>query len=302
MSIVLAVIISLAVLLAGFVLFKASRRMITERLLVQRRLSMKSGSVSDARLLSMRFADLFNDQARIDSHFAKDNELAVAMWQAGFRGSNQRAIVFGIQVILPLLVAFITSIWVLFSGITQNVLMVAGMIIIGSLLIPKRFIVSRAQTRMKLLDEELSLFMQMLRILFDAGLAVEQSLRVLVEDGKTVLPVTASELETVLWRSQQGLSLEEELNKAAAALNLANFTDITVILRQMLTQGGSARASLAKLIDVMDSRRLTDMQEKVNKLSGKMTLVMVVFFFPALIILVAGPGVISIGKTLSGAG
>lgn len=276
------------------------RRRLTERRLIERRLSLKAGSQGDAKLLAMRFADIFNDEERIRQHLAKDSELARAMWQAGFRSSNQRAILFGVQVVLPLGTAVIVALWVLGQGMSQNVLMTAAAVIILSILMPKRFVVGRAEKRLRNLNDELSLFMQMLRILFDAGLAVEQALRVLVDEAGNVLPETVKELAPILWRSDQGLSLEEELQTAAQGMDDPGFTDVCVVLRQMLKQGGSARASLAKMIEVMDSRRLTDMQEKVSKLSAKMTVVMVVFFFPALIILIAGPGLIAIGNTLGG--
>jgi len=42
------------------------------------------------------------------------------------------------------------------------------------------------------------------------------------------------------------------------------------------------------------------LREKVGKLSGKMTVVMVVFLFPALMIFVAGPGVMALAAALGG--
>ncbi|MEL0028506.1 MAG: type II secretion system F family protein, partial [Perlucidibaca sp.] len=183
-------------------------------------------------------------------------------------------------------------------GYTENGLLTGVSVVIICVLLPKRVINSKAESRLRIVDDELSLFVQMLRILFDAGLAVEQALRVLVNEAGHVLPELVKELQPILRRAEQGLDLENELGAAAAALDHTGFTDVTVIIRQMLKQGGSARASLSKLIEVMEARRLTDMQEKVSKLSAKMTVVMIVFFFPALIILLAGPGFISIGDAM----
>lgn len=273
-------------------------RIAGERRLVERRMSIRGNAREDARLLSMRFADLFDDQERIRKHIEKDSELALAMWRAGYRSAAQRATLYGVQVILPIVAMVLTGLWIMIHGYTQNGLLIGVSIVIVSVLMPKRVINSRAVDRLKRIDDELSLFVQMLRILFDAGLAVEQALRVMASEAKLVLPELVLELEPVLRRAERGLDLENELGGAAAALDHANFTDVTVIIRQMLKQGGSARASLTKLIEVMESRRLTDMQEKVSKLTARMTVVMVVFFFPALVILLAGPGFISIGDAM----
>ena len=290
------VIFLLVVLAAGIVIWLVTRAA-AEKRLVERRMSAR-GQHEDAKLLSMRFADLFDDQERIRKHIEKDGELALAMWRAGYRSSVQRATVYGVQVILPLVAIALAGLWILIHGYSQNALLVGVSVVIVCVLLPKRVINSRAEARIKRVDDELSLFVQMLRILFDAGLAVEQALRVMVNEAEHVLPELVMELRPILRRAEQGLDLENELGAAAAALDHIGFTDVTVIVRQMLKQGGSARASLSMLIEVMEARRLTDMQEKVSKLSAKMTVVMIVFFFPALVILLAGPGFISIGDAM----
>lgn len=272
-------------------------RVAAERRLVERRMTAR-GNHEDAKLLSMRFAELFDDQERIRKHIEKDSELALAMWRAGYRSAAQRATLYGVQVVLPLVALVLTGLWMLLHGYTENGLLTGVSVVIICVLLPKRVINSKAESRLRIVDDELSLFVQMLRILFDAGLAVEQALRVLVNEAGHVLPELVKELQPILRRAEQGLDLENELGAAAAALDHTGFTDVTVIIRQMLKQGGSARASLSKLIEVMEARRLTDMQEKVSKLSAKMTVVMIVFFFPALIILLAGPGFISIGDAM----
>lgn len=291
-------VLFLVILLAVGISVWIFSRIAGERRLVERRMTIRGNSREDARLLSMRFADLFDDQERIRKHIENDNELALAMWRAGYRSAAQRATLYGVQVVLPIVAMALTGLWILIHGYTQNGLLIGISIVIVSVLMPKRVINGRAMDRLKRIDDELSLFVQMLRILFDAGLAVEQALRVMSNEAKLVLPELVLELEPILRRAEQGLDLENELGGAAAALDHANFTDVTVIIRQMLKQGGSARASLTKLIEVMESRRLTDMQEKVSKLTARMTVVMVVFFFPALVILLAGPGFISIGDAM----
>lgn len=281
--------------LVGYVIY----RQMQERRLVERRLSLNPSGKDDALLFSNRLADVFNDQERIRKYLEKDSELALAVWRAGFRTHQQRALMFALVAILPLVLATAAALLLLTVGTDgNNLLYAAGMAILGFLL-PKKLIVGRAEARMKRLSDELSLFMQMLRILFDSGLAVEQALRVLVIEGRKVLPELGYELDTALRRAEQGLSLESELQTTAAALDHPEFTDIVVVLRQMLTQGGSAKSSLTKMIEVMNGKRLTDLQEKVSKLSAKMTIVMVVFFFPALVILIAGPGFISLADAFS---
>jgi len=291
-------VIFLLIVAAAAVAIWLAMRIAAERRLVERRLTTRGNAKEDARLLSLRFSELFDDQERIRKHINKDSELALAMHRAGYRSAAQRAMLYGVQVVLPLVAVALTGLWVLIHGYSQNSLLIGVSIVILSVLAPKRVINSKAETRLKLIDDELSLFIQMLRILFDAGLAVEQALRVMAKESDAILPEMVFELTPILRRAEQGLDLESELGSSAEALDHIGYTDVMVIVRQMIKQGGSARASLTKLIEVMESRRLTDLQEKVSKLTAKMTVVMVVFFFPALLILLAGPGFISIGDAM----
>ncbi|MNC72975.1 hypothetical protein D3C75_1241030 [compost metagenome] len=56
--------------------------------------------------------------------------------------------------------------------------------------------------------------------------------------------------------------------------------------------------SLLALKDLLDDRRLTRMQERVSKMSAKMSAVMMVFLFPALLIVLAGPGFSALTRAL----
>ena len=59
------------------------------------------------------------------------------------------------------------------------------------------------------------------------------------------------------------------------------FTDTCVILQQLIHQGGGAMKSLLTLKALLDDRRLTRLQEYISKMSAKMSVVMMLFLFPA---------------------
>lgn len=54
--------------------------------------------------------------------------------------------------------------------------------------------------------------------------------------------------------------------------------------------------SLQALKNLLDDRRLTRMQEYISKMSAKMSVVMMLFLFPALLIVLAGPSFIAIAR------
>ncbi len=86
------------------------------------------------------------------------------------------------------------------------------------------------------------------------------------------------------------------------ALDVAELNAVLAVLRQVDRYGGELREPLMDALAVVEERRQLSLREKVNELSGRMTVVMVMFFFPALLIFVAGPAFLSIIRALGGNG
>ncbi|MNY56891.1 hypothetical protein D3C86_1930170 [compost metagenome] len=55
--------------------------------------------------------------------------------------------------------------------------------------------------------------------------------------------------------------------------------------------------SLLALKQLLDDRRLTRLQEYISKMSAKMSVVMMLFLFPALLIVLAGPGFTALARS-----
>jgi tight adherence protein C len=166
-------------------------------------------------------------------------------------------------------------------------------------LLPKRVLAAAAKHRQQAIAKEISTFIPLLRILFESGMAVEQSLRVLGNEAQRLLPHLTHELRLILARVDSGLELGEELGKTVHVLEVDEFTDTCIILQQLIQQGGGAMKSLLALKQLLDDRRLTRLQEYISKMSAKMSVVMMVFLFPALLIVLGGPAFIGIARALS---
>lgn len=230
-----------------------------------------------------------------------DEEVAVMLSQAGVHSKSARSLYYTVSVLAPfVLVAVFLLAHALMSPGFKNPLLLAIMVAIVGVLLPKRILSYVAEKRRQEMSQELPVFVQTLRILFDSGLAVEQALRVITAEARRVFPHVATELDRALQRAATGLDLADELGHIAEGLHVEEFTDTVSILRQMIRQGGSARTSLLNLQKMIEDRQLTALQEKVAKLSAKMAIVMILFLFPALFILLAAPGFMALTRALVG--
>lgn len=229
-----------------------------------------------------------------------DGETRVLLDRIGWRRTRQRSLFAALQIGVPLcalVIAVLVEHFVYPDSKTPWVLPVFALGI--GYLLPKRILAYVAARRQEQIADEVSSFIPLLRILFDSGLAVEQSLRILGTEGRQLLPVLSQELQLILMRVDSGLALAPELEKTAKLLSVDEFNDTCVILQQLLTQGGGAMKSLLALKQLLDDRRLTRLQERISKMSGKMSVVMMVFLFPALLIVLAGPGLTALARAFS---
>lgn len=240
-----------------------------------------------------------------DSRFGQrsvsmDSETQTLLNRLGWRRASQRSLYAASQIGLPIVLVFVVLFLeeLFFYDATNKWLLPVLSIGMGYLL-PKRLLAFAAQRRQRIVASEISTFIPLLRILFESGMAVEQALRVLGSEAQKLLPELTHELRLILARVDSGLELGQELHKAAAVLAVDEFTDTCVILQQLIQQGGGAMKSLLALKQLLDDRRLTRQQEFISKMSAKMSVVMMLFLFPALLIVLAGPGFTAIARAFA---
>ena len=292
----MALILSALMLLAAAVLLLANlaRQRRNERQVVQR---LQGQMIRESRIGS--WLRLLGDTPLGQRTVSLDNETQLLLNRIGWRRASKRSLFAACQIGVPAAALGITIVLqVVFFPDVEHAL-IAPMFALGAgYLLPKRLLAAAAARRQKQIVVEISTFIPLLRILFESGLAVEQSLRVLSNEGKELLPVLSSEINLILNRVDSGLELGEELRKTAVLLAVDEFSDTCVILNQLIQQGGGAMKSLLSLKQLIDDRRLTRLQEYISKLSAKMSVVMMVFLFPALLIVLAGPGFTAISRAL----
>ncbi len=245
--------------------------------------------------------DTFSHRALRSDNKYFDSEALQLLNQLGWRSARQRTIFLIVQITLPLALLLVVLLVQSFSDqqSNSNLSWLIPIFALGvGYLIPKRVIAKAAKSRQERLAVEVSTMIPLLRMLFEVGMTVEQALRVLTDGGEKILPEMRRELKHVLLRVDAGLDLGRELREAAFLMQVDELSDCFTILEQLLQQGGGGMSSLLSLKELLDDRRMTTLQERVSKMSAKMSIVMMVFLFPALLIVLAGPGFIAIIQAL----
>ncbi|MDY7219525.1 type II secretion system F family protein [Denitrificimonas sp. JX-1] len=279
---------------AGLLLYFYFQTQYRNRAIVQR-LGQETGTAR--RELLRNF-----DEGGLAAHIKSlDAEVGQYLNIMGWRQAKQRSIFYLGQVAFTVACLGVAVIFVSTKG-EGGLLLAVLFALAAGFLLPKMWLRKKAEARQANLVTEVSTLIPLLRSLFEVGLTVEQALRVITYEAQSILPEFTFELKWVLARVDAGLDLGSELRAVAELLDVEEVTDTFAILEQLITQGGGAMNSLLNLKNLVDERRLTALEELVSKLSAKMSMVMLTFLFPALLIVLAGPGFIAIIKALGDMG
>ncbi|MFC6671233.1 type II secretion system F family protein [Marinobacterium aestuariivivens] len=181
-------------------------------------------------------------------------------------------------------------------------LLVQTFALAGGGLVLMRWLRWRVAARAAEIDEELLLVLQVMRILWEVGMSLESMLRILSRELDSLTPEVVRELRVVQAKIESGESRERALGDIARLSVSEGLQDLMLLLTQVSETGGGMSGSLADLSELLADRRRTRLQEKVSKLSGRMSAVMMLLLFPALLLVLAGPGFLALIQALERVG
>lgn len=311
--------IALALLLLGTGLMLRAARQGRSRQVVDRAVASREGRraqqvaqipTAEGRLeAAKRLAKTMGErleQGRFgDSLIAAEDRKLVDM--CGFADAGRARSLF-VLARAALAVALPLAAWLLLDGrsvLNQPVLTQAVGVFAGFALgwmLPKWILGSRARRRRKAAVEELPLLIDLLRLLQGVGLSMDQSLHILVNEFREVLPVLAHELGAATDQYARGRTREQSLARLMNAFDNDDLNAICRLIVQVDRHGGAVQEPLNRFGERVRERRKLELKEKVARVTVKMTAVMVVTLLPALLIVTGGAGMLAVMRGLSRVG
>lgn len=273
--------------------------------------------------VSRRFAEALKDQGmHLKSHVWLEREDGKARWlnrlerfssgeleemqrllvQAGWGNQSTRLYMLAAAWVGPLASGLLAGMYAGMAGkegteVLSYMLFGFALVFVGM----RRVLRWRAAQRRRAIRGEVVTLLHLLRMLFDAGLSLEHTLQVIDQQARSLIPNMAAELGVALARIKAGQDRADALSDMAAPLEVPELSDTVAMLKQVTRYGGNVRDALVEYTKLVEQRQISELREYVSKLSAKMTVVMVVFLFPALMIFIAGPGFIGLASALKGA-
>ena len=227
---------------------------------------------------------------------SKENLL---MNRAGFRDPQAILIIRGFKLLFP--IALLALVY--FTGIYRSnpYMYLPGALLVGYVM-PDFWLTWQVRRRQMRLRRSLPDALDLLVICVEAGLGLDQALMKVSQDLRITHKELSDEFQLVNLEMRVGKTRIEALHELARRTGLDDIKSLVAMLVQTERFGTSIAQSLRVYSDDMRVRRRQRAEEMSAKTSVKMVPVLVFFIFPALMVVILGPGVITIMKHFSSTG
>jgi tight adherence protein C len=225
----------------------------------------------------------------------KASQNQIILTRAGYRSENGPLALNGARLFFCILL-LVVAMWTGLSRINPiAILMMMGFL---GWMTPELWLISRTKARQKRLRLSLPDAMDLMVICVEVGLGLDQALLKVADEMAIVHPELSAELNLVSLEMRVGKTRIDALRDLAHRTGLDDIKALVAILAQTDRFGTSIVQSLRTFSDELRTKRRQRAEEMSAKVSVKMVPVLVFFIFPALLLVILGPSVIIVRKTL----
>ncbi|MBO9601090.1 MAG: type II secretion system F family protein [Novosphingobium sp.] len=159
----------------------------------------------------------------------------------------------------------------------------------------------RAGKRERRLTAEFPFLLDLILMMLESGISLDQCFRTIASEEQVAVPEHSQLIGTLVADLDRGLDYQAAFDRWASRVGLMGARELASLFRQSLFKGMELVPALREFITEFSQRRVARARESIGKITVRMVVLMLVFFMPALLIVLAGPPVAAILDTLVGA-
>ena len=267
------------------------------------------GKSMDDRMVGVFEEDLFSDKkpeekgflkflerlGNIASHGRASSSLWEQMIQAGFLHPYAPAIYTGVKILLFLIGILVMTLLVLPADMevsSKMTLVLAGATFVFFL--PNFFLSFRLKKRHDEIYSHLPEAVDLLEICVSSGLGLDMAWNVVAEEIRQVSPILSGSMSLTNFEMHLGVSRIDAMKHMADRTGVDELKSLAAILIQTDRFGTSIADTLQVFAESIREERSFVAQEVAEKMSVKMLFPMILFIFPAALIVMVGPAILSL--------
>lgn len=160
----------------------------------------------------------------------------------------------------------------------------------------------RATARERVLTAEFPFLLDLMLMMLESGVSLDQCFRGIARDERVAVPNHAKLVAMLVEDLDRGQDYQVAFDRWATRVGVQGSRELAALFRQSLFQGMELVPALREFIREFSQRRVARAREQIGKITVRMVVLMLVFFMPALFIVLAGPPVAAILDTLRSTG
>jgi tight adherence protein C len=168
--------------------------------------------------------------------------------------------------------------------------------------LPQYWITRRVEERKKEIMSGFPDALDLMLVCVEAGQSMDQSINRVAKESRAGYPALADEFDIVSHEVKAGKERVHVLKDMSERVGIPDVSSFVTTLVQSATYGTSIAEALRVYSAEMRDKRVMRAEEKANTLPTKLTLGTMMFTLPPLLIILIGPSVAGIAKTLGGMG
>jgi tight adherence protein C len=228
-------------------------------------------------------------------------EMRLFLAQAGYMGPNAVALYWGGRLMLFACLGGLGIVFLPILGRGYLFSAIAGVWLAAlGWTVPPFYVRYQISKRQKEIVRALPDALDMMVVCVEAGLALNQALLRVSEEIVNVSPLMGEQLALVNLEIRAGKAREEALRNLADRTGVADIRALVAMLIQTDRFGTSIATALRVHADTLRSKRRQRAEEAAAKTTIKLIFPLVFFVFPAMFVVILGPALIQIVRTLQG--
>lgn len=231
----------------------------------------------------------------------QDEEHASALrrrlMQAGYRERNSVEVYSALRAGLALVGALIGFLVIPKSSLALMLLGALGGATIGYYG-PAIWVSNKLQNRQSDLLKAFPDALDLLVSCVEAGLGLDAAFRRVADEMGSSAPELSKEFQVVTNEVNAGVPRAEALHRLGERTGLEEITSLVNVLVQAERFGTSVARSLRVHSEMVRTKRMQRAEEKAAQVSPKLTVAMIIFILPCLLIILLGPALINVKNVL----
>ncbi len=217
--------------------------------------------------------------------------------QAGLHNSTAPPVFWGLKVFLAFvmpLACYLGQFLINRPLPPLNVLLACLAVSVFGYYLPDILLYNKIIRRREAIKKGLPDMLDLMVVCVEAGLGLDSTLRRIAGEIRMSHKELSHELWTYNLELNAGLSREQALRNLSDRVNLDSFKSLVSVLIQTDRFGTSIANALRVYSESFRAKRYSDAEEKAAKLAVKITFPVILFIFPAMFVVIAGPAAIRI--------